>query len=481
MPLEQRTEHFNRSVGLLAICTLDGRYAKTATPIANYSNEYGLLSARVEVEAAHLVKLCEVGSELGNPVGRTLNPNEREFLLNIGPNLTLAQADRMKEIEETTDHDVAALVNAFKEFLGGTSMVDLSELVHIPLTSEDTNNLAFRLQLNRCKGERMVPTIDQLVSDLTTMALIHKDDSMLGRTHGQAAQRTSLGHEMVVFADRLNDEARELENMRLKGKFNGAVGTFNAHMVGFPEINWIRYSSDLIESFGFVPRLATTQIAPYEDIIKMFQTFQRVNGIIVDFDQDMWRYISDGWFSQKPKPGQVGSSTMAQKINPLYFERSEGNSEMAICIFEGMSRKLGRSRLQRDLSDSTTIRNMGLAMGFSYLSLINSMEAFGRVYPNTQLMAESLKDEWSTLSEPAQIVMRRQKVENGYELARQFTQGVKLDKETWQQWVESLPIDEAGKETLRTLTPENYSGLAGTITEMTIASIMMSRTDLLKS
>lgn len=460
---------FDTKTKLLAITTLDGRYRDDILPLAPIVSEYGLIATRVEIEAKNVVQLCQAG------VGRSLIPQERKFLLNLGPNLSLEQAEHIKQIEDTNKHDVKAMERVFREILVGTSMSDLTELIHYPLTSEDVNNLAYRLILLRSRDRVMIPYLNQLIDPLTEVADQNKDLPMLARTHGQDAVGSTFGKELVVFADRLNTDAQKLKKMRLTGKFNGAVGNYNAHVVGTPEINWIDYSKDFVKSFGLKPKLITTQINPYEDMIEMFQAFQRINGVILDFDQDMWRYISDGWLTQVPVTGEDGSSTMVQKINPIFFERSEGNSQIGTWILEGMSRKLSTSRLQRDLSDSTVIRSIGLCMGFSLLGYINAKEGFGRTHPNSELMRERLMNDFSVLGEAALTVMRRANVENPYDLMKSFTRGYKLTQEQWIACIEKLPINETEKTTLRDLTPAAYLGLAAQLTEMALADINKAR------
>lgn len=458
---------------LLAISQLDGRYRNQMEELIPIVSEYGLIKTRIEVESAHLIQLCKIGSPFG--IGRQLGDKEQEFLRGLGPNLTLDQAEEIKRIEDETNHDVTAMVRAYRGFLRNTSLEDITELVHWPLTSEDVNNIAYRLMLKRARNQVMVPALDGLVDDLVEITQRHKGDPMLARTHGQGAVGTTLGHEMAVFAERLNTQVEIVRKQKLTGKFNGAVGIYNAHILAAPEIDWIKYSRDLVRSFGLKPRHITTQINPYDDMVEMFQTFQRINGIVLDFDQDMWRYISDDWFIQERNLGEDGSSTMAQKINPIYFERSEGNLSFGNWILTGMSDKLLRSRLQRDLSDSTVIRGVGLALGFSLLGFVNSKEGLRRVYANTHLMEQRLASEWSTLVEGAQVVMRRAGVKNVYDFAKDLFKGVKMDQNQWLALVDSVDVDEKTKKVLKDLTPITYVGLAQKIAGMAAAEILKSR------
>lgn len=451
---------------LTAISPLDGRYREKVQELANYFSEFALIKTRLELETKYLVTLSE-----NTDLVRKLTGKEKQTLLNLSHNLTFKQAERVKEIEKTTRHDVKAMERAFREFLAGTSLQDVTEMIHFALTSEDINNLAHRLMISRAIKDVMLPAIGKAIDHLVKKAEENKGVIMLARTHGQPAVPTTLGKELVVFAKRLNEETRKLVKIGLTGKLSGAAGNFNAQALSAPEVNWITFSIKFVKNLGFKPNLSTTQINPYEDIIEIFQTFQRINGIILNLDQDIWRYISDNWFTQKAKKDEVGSSTMPQKVNPIDFENSEGNIQLASSIFEEMGRKLATSRLQRDLSDSTTIRNVGVAMSYSLLAYKNTLLGLGKIQPNQSAINEALNQNWSILTEGVQTLLRREKVKDPYSLIASLVRGKRINQEEWQNWVENLPIKNKLKEKLKNLTPLTYAGYAEKLTEMTITEI----------
>ncbi|MBF8250209.1 MAG: purB [Candidatus Levybacteria bacterium] len=455
---------------LTAITTLDGRYRKDVVELAPHVSEYNIIRTRVEIEAKYLISLSKVG------VVRPLSSLEREKLSSFGANISLEDAIKIKKIEDVTEHDVKAMELAFKEMLSGTSLEDLTEKVHFGLTSEDINNLTYRLILKRSCEDVMLPNLNLMVDKLTDWAGKYKSVSMLARTHGQAAVPTTLGHEFAVFAKRLNKEVRILDERVLEGKLNGAVGNFNSLKDSFPKVDWISFAKKFVESFGFKPNLTTTQIAPYEDLIKDFQTFIRINNILVDFDQDVWRYISDHWFAQEVKRTATSSSTMAQKVNPIRFENSEGNLGKANAIFEFFTEKLPKSRLQRDLSDSTVIREMGAPLGWSLVAYKNTLKGLERIWPNLDLIAQVLNEDWSILSEAAQTRMRDYGIEDPYTIMKDLTRsGEKMDKIKWLEIVGNLPITNAQKTDLKELTPQKYIGFAVELAEEAIEEIKSSR------
>ncbi len=454
---------------LTAISPLDGRYRNRVEDLAPYASEMALIKTRVEVEARYLVALSDVG------IVRQLSDDERETLLTLGPSTTLAQAERVKEIETTTRHDVKAMERAFREFVAGTSLEDVTEMIHFGLTSEDVNNLSYRLLLDRARADIVIPSLDVVVDNFADRAREHKASPMLARTHGQAAVPTTLGKELANIAVRLNTQVRKLADVRLAGKLNGAVGNFNAHALAAPDVDWTSFSQDFVRSLGLEPNLFTTQINPYDDMIELFQALQRVNGVLLDVDQDMWRYISDDWFVQEVKKGEVGSSTMPQKVNPIDFENSEGNVQLANSVWEGMGRKLATSRLQRDLSDSTTIRNVGVALGHGLLAYRNTLAGLSRIRPNTELLKARLNENWVILTEGVQTVLRRAGEKDPYALVSGLSRGQRIGKDEWQAWVSGLPVENDVKERLMELTPETYLGYAERLTEMALAEIATSR------
>lgn len=454
---------------LTAISILDGRNRQDVVELVPHVSEFNIIRTRIEVEAHYLIALSDVG------VVRPLTKQERHRLESFGSDISPADAKRIKKIEKELQHDVKAMERAFRSMLDGTSLEDVIEKVHIGLTSEDVNNLTYRLILQRVTQDVLIPALDNLTDELVKIAEANKSLPMLARTHGQAAVPTTVGKEMVVFADRLNKQARELEDQQLTGKLTGAVGNLNALKEAYPDVEWITFSENFVRSFGFEPNLVTTQINPYEDMIACFQRYQRINGIVLDFDQDMWRYISDDWFVQEVRAGEVGSSTMPQKVNPIRFENSEGNLGKAIALFEFMSRFLSVSRLQRDLSDSTVIRDMGVPLSYSLLSYKNTLAGLQRVSPNEAVISEALKKDWSILAEAAQTVMRKLGVDDPYTIMARLTRGRHIGEDEWQDLVDQLPIADDEKQKLRQLTPQTYIGLAVELTDRAIKEITASR------
>ncbi len=440
---------------LMALTTLDGRYKKDVEDLRPYGSEFGLIGARAEVEGRHLVLLSDFG------VIRTLAPGERQFLLEFGTNLTVPQAQRVKALEAVSDHDVQAVEKMMREQLGGTSMADLTPYTHLFMTSENDNNLAYRVMLKRGTERILVPTADAGIDALMDIAAHEKETRMPARTHGQKGVTTTVGKEIALFAVRLNAQLRKLRNMQLTGSFNGAVGNFNAHEYVRPDINWQEYAKQMVEGFGFEYNPFTTQINPYEDMVEAFQTYHRLNSVLLDCDQDMWRYISDDWFAQQAVLGETGSSTMAQKINPIKFENSEGNLAMANGIFEVLARKLPVSRLQRDLSDSTVIRNAPTAVGYTLLSFRNTLKGLGRIYPNHPVLERAVESDWSVLTEAVQSQMRMDGDADAYDKVKNASRGKRIDGDNWEKWLDEVPdiLDES-KEKLRTLTPGEYIGIA---------------------
>ena len=454
---------------LTAISILDGRNRKDVAELSSYVSEFNIIRTRIEIEANYLIALSKAG------VIRKLTSPEQDLLTSFADNLTLDDAQSIKKIEEETQHDVKAMERFFQTRLTGISLEDIVEAVHIGLTSEDDNNLTYRLILKRVTQDIFVPVLDTFVDELLRMAKATKSMPMLARTHGQAAVPTTVGKELIVFASRLNIEIRELAARQLCGKMTGAVGNLNALHEAYPNIDWIEFSQKFVSSFGLEPNLITTQINPYEDIIAFIQNYQRINGILLDFDQDMWRYISDDWFVQEVKEGEIGSSTMPQKVNPIRFENSEANLGKANALFEFMVRTLPVSRLQRHLADSTIMRDVGVPLGYSLLSYKNSAVGFSRLRPNETEISTHLNRDWSILSEAAQTIMRKSGVNDPYSLMAKLTRGKHIGKNEWINLIDQLPLGEVEKQSLRSLTPDTYIGEAVRLTELSIKEIISSR------
>lgn len=454
---------------LTAVTPLDGRYRWQTTELAPFVSEYALIQARMNIEGSFLVALSDFG------IIRLLSEDEKKTLSTFGTNLTLDDAQKVKEIEDTTRHDIKAMEMVFKTRVSGTSLEDLTEWIHFGLTSEDVNNLAYRSLLHEATQKVCIPTLDSLTDELVGFSEKYKSVPMLGRTHGQAAIPTTIGKELVVFANRLNGEVRELQNQKLTGKITGAIGNLSALHAAFPDKNWGQFSQDFVRSLGFEPNLITTQINPYDDVAAYFQNYQRINNILLGFDQDMWRYISDDWFEQDVRTGEKGSSTMPQKINPIYFENSEGNLGMANAILEYLSRKLAISRLQRDLSDSTSIRNIGTALGFSVVGYNSAAEGLGRIRPNEEKISQDLLHDWTILAEPVQIILRREGQSGAYDKLVELTRGKHVGKREWRSLIKTLGLPEHITKELQQLNPQNYIGLAIELTDKAINEIRESK------
>lgn len=449
---------------LTTISPIDGRYRNSVEELSQYSSEFSLIRYKTLIEIRYLIALSKIG------VIRKLKPNEEKLLEDIFENFSLEDATENKNIaqeywktkgptKQSTKHDTKAVEYFLISRLSKTSLSDVLEFIHFGLTSEDINNISYRLMLKYANSEVMLRTLDALSNTILDFAKKYKSLPMLARTHGQAAMPTTLGKEFLVFYERLEGEIKNLQTFRFRGKLNGAVGNYSALNFAYPEINWQKFSEDLVSSLGLERVRTTNQIAPNEDIIYFFQTLQRINGIMLDFDQDMWRYISDGWFTQTVKQQEVGSSTMPQKVNPILFENSEGNLVIANSLIEGFVNKLPISRLQRDLSGSTIARNYGVCLAYCLLAYKNSLGGLLRTKPNEEKIKKALNDDWSILSEAVQIYLKKNGVKEGYEIIKEKIRGQKMTKEMFLEMVKSLPLKDKQKQELQNLSPENYIGI----------------------
>lgn len=438
---------------LLAISPIDGRYRYQTENLAKYFSEYAIFKYRILVEIKYLIALSQIG------VLRKFKSQEIKILNSIVSNFDVKEAKKVKEIEKIVKHDKKALEYYLKDELNKTSLKDISEFAHFALTSYDIENIVHRLELKNSLDEVIIPQLNLLNKQILDEATKYMNLPMLARTHGQAAIPTTLGKEFIVFHERLKIEIQTLKHIKFRAKLNGAIGNYNAHLFIYPKINWQKFSKDFLKEFGLEQHPSTTQIAPYEDIIFFFQCIQRINNILLDFNQDMWRYISDGWFIQENKKEKVGSSTMPQKINPINFEQSEGNIIIANSLIEGFTGKLSVSRLQRDLSDSTISRNFGVTLAHSILTYTLSMKGLARVIPNSEKIGEELNKDWSILSEAVQIYLKREGVKDGYEIMKDLTRGQRLNQEDYITMIDKLPLNDTQKKELKKLTPENYIGI----------------------
>ena len=451
------------SHALTALSPLDGRYASKLEALAPTFSEFGLIKARVTVEVHWLAALCDA-PDIAE--ARALSAAERSELFAVASSFSPSDGARVKEIECTTNHDVKAVEYFIKEKLAESSMADLGEFVHFACTSEDINNLSHALQL-KMGLEPIVEAQQQIMARLEAVAQALKDVPMLARTHGQPASPTTLGKELAVFVARLRRQSQSIGAVEICGKMNGAVGNFNAHLSAYPEVDWIALSGRVIESsLGLTQTLLTTQIEPHDYMAELFHAMIRWNQILLDLDRDLWTYISQGYFKQKTVAGEVGSSTMPHKVNPIDFENSEGNIGLAGALFSHLASKLQVSRLQRDLSDSTVIRNVGTAFGYSLTAYQATLKGLGKLEVNIERIAADLDDAWEVLAEPIQTVMRKAKIDHPYEKLKALTRGKRITREDIKLFLESLDLAEDDRTRLLEMTPSSYVGLGGKLVDL---------------
>ena len=442
---------------LTALSPLDGRYASKLTELAPIFSEFGLIQRRVAVEIAWLEALCDAKDI---PEAKELTADERSALRAIAADFSVDDARRVKTIESTTNHDVKAVEYFIKEKIAGTPLEDRGEFVHFACTSEDINNMAHALMLR--DGLVVLRAAQKKLTDaLAVFALETRDASMLARTHGQPASPTTLGKELAVFVARLNRQAAQLDAIVMPGKMNGAVGCYNAHLSAYPNVDWEAFSKQVFEGhFGLKQNVLTTQIEAHDGMAELFDALARWNTILLDLDRDIWSYISLGYIGQKTIKGEIGSSTMPHKVNPIDFENSEGNLGLANAVLEHMARKLPISRLQRDLTDSTVLRNMGVGFGYSLAAYQATLKGLGKIKLNTVRLEEDLNDAWEVLAEPVQTVMSKLGKANPYEQLKELTRGKKITAESMHQFIESLDIPADDKARLLEMTPASYIGIA---------------------
>ncbi|MDT8440242.1 MAG: adenylosuccinate lyase [Desulfuromonadales bacterium] len=442
---------------ITAISPIDGRYADKVQELSDCFSEFALIRNRVRVEILWLLALC---AEPAIAECRALSGEEEQFLRGLAEGFAVADAERVKSIERTTNHDVKAVEYYLKEQLAGTSLAALTEFLHFACTSEDINNLAHALML-KDGLDALLPLQRQIIEQITMLAREYCAVPMLARTHGQTASPTTLGKELAVFAARLQRQTVRIEAVELLGKLNGAVGNFNAHLAAYPDVDWIALSGKVIESeLGLTQNLFTTQIEPHDYMAELFDALARWNTILTDFNRDLWSYISLAYFGQKTVAGEIGSSTMPHKVNPIDFENSEGNCGLANAIFTHLSAKLPISRLQRDLTDSTVIRNMGVGFGYSMIAYRSTLKGLGKLQLNREKLAADLDGAWEVLAEPIQTVMRKAGVDKPYEKLKELTRGRQIDRAALHAFINSLDLADADKQRLLALTPADYTGMA---------------------
>lgn len=445
---------------LTAVSPVDGRYGSRTSALRPIFSEYGLIRNRVLVEVRWLQRLAAHASitEVA-PFSDTANAALNE----LAENFQLEHAERVKEFERTTNHDVKAVEYLLKEQAQKLpELAKVTEFIHFACTSEDINNLSHALMLREGRDDVLLPLMRKLAESLRALSVEFADVPMLSRTHGQPASPTTLGKEFANVVYRLERQIAQVAAIPLLGKINGAVGNYNAHISAYPEIDWELNAREFIEGdLGLTFNPYTTQIEPHDYIAELFDAVARFNTILIDFDRDVWGYISIGYFKQKTIAGEIGSSTMPHKVNPIDFENSEGNLGIANAIFQHLASKLPISRWQRDLTDSTVLRNLGVGMAHSVIAYEATLKGVSKLELNAAKIAEDLDNCWEVLAEPVQTVMRRYGIENPYEKLKDLTRGKGISAEVLQTFIETLDLPEEAKVQLRALTPANYIGNAG--------------------
>ncbi|GIV28236.1 MAG: adenylosuccinate lyase [Bacteroidia bacterium] len=440
---------------LLSISPIDGRYYEKLQSLSNYFSEFALMKYRVEVEIRYLIALSKLSLKNFPELGE----GQIKALMNICENFSLEDAQRIKTIERTINHDVKAVEYFVKEKLDELQLSDIKEFVHFGLTSQDINNTAIPLSVKNFINEEYLPLIEKLIDAVEFFARNNKGISMLARTHGQPASPTTLGKEMYVYVYRLKNQLDLLRNIPIKAKFGGATGNLNAHYVAYPEVDWIKFANAFVASLGLERYEYTTQIENYDYLSALLDACRRINTILVDFCVDVWLYISINYFKQKVNANEVGSSAMPHKVNPIDFENAEGNLKYANAIFGFLSEKLPISRWQRDLTDSTVIRNIGMPFAHTLLSFQSILKGMSKIEPNTEQIQKDLENNWQVVAEAIQTILRRERFPNPYEALKALTRGnSEITKDRIHQFIDGLEVSDSVKDELKQITPLNYIG-----------------------
>jgi adenylosuccinate lyase len=448
---------------LTALSPLDGRYAAKVENLRPIFSEYGLMKRRVLVEVRWLLALSD---DAGILEVASFSPAARATLNAIADGFAVKDASRIKAIEHTTNHDVKAVEYFIKERLAGDAeLAKASEFVHFACTSEDINNLAYALMLRDARTEVLLPTLDRVIAKLRELAHALAGQPMLSRTHGQTASPTTLGKEIANVVARLERQRAQIAAVEIAGKINGAVGNYNAHAIAYPDVAWREFSRRFVESLGLEWNAYTTQIEPHDGIAELGDAIRRANTILIDFARDVWGYVSLGYFRQALKAGEVGSSTMPHKVNPIDFENAEGNFGIANALFAHFSEKLPISRWQRDLTDSTVLRALGTAFGHTQVALESLLRGIGKLQPDAARLDADLDAAWEVLAEAVQTVMRRHGLPHPYEQLKALTRGERITREAIVKFVEGLALPDDARQRLLALTPATYTGLARKLAE----------------
>lgn len=443
---------------LTAISPVDGRYGSKTAAFRDLFSEYGLIKHRVQVEVRWFQALA---SHDQIPEVAELDATAQKVLNDIVDNFSLSDAERIKTIERTTNHDVKAVEYFLKEKIQGNAMLEAStEFLHFACTSEDINNLSHGLMLKAGRDNVLLPAMDDIIDNLSQQAQAFASQPMLSRTHGQTASPTTVGKELANVVYRLRKQRELVASTEIYGKANGAVGNYNAHYSAYPEIDWPAFSQQFIESIGLKINPFTIQIEPHDYMAEMFDAITRFNTILIDLSRDIWAYISNAYFKQKTIAGEIGSSTMPHKVNPIDFENAEGNLGIANALFSHLSQKLPISRWQRDLTDSTVLRNLGVGFAHSLIAYQSLLKGLNKLEINADVIEADLDSSWEVLAEPIQTVMRRYGIENPYEKLKELTRGKAITQQAFQEFIQTLDIPEDARNNLLELTPMNYIGNA---------------------
>jgi adenylosuccinate lyase len=442
---------------LTAVSPIDGRYRSKIEELDVYFSEYALIKYRVLVEVAYFIELCKIPLKPLQGVSSEMFPKIRK----IYEDFSMEDALRVKEIEKVTNHDVKAVEYFIKEKFDVLGIQNPKEFIHFGLTSQDINNTAIPYSLRDAIQQVFYPILEDLIEQLGNMAQEWEKIPMLARTHGQPASPTRLGKEVMVFVERLNKQLDLLKAVPCSAKFGGATGNFNAHVVAFPEIDWVDFSNNFVGNVLHLERLqTTTQISHYDDMAAIFDNLKRINTILIDLNRDVWTYISMDYFKQKIKQGEVGSSAMPHKVNPIDFENAEGNLGLANAVYDHLSAKLPVSRLQRDLTDSTVLRNIGVPMAHTLIALKSMQKGLGKLILNEDKIKADLEANWTVVAEAIQTILRREGYPKPYEALKDLTRtNRKIDREVIHEFIDSLKVSDAIKEELKKISPQNYTGI----------------------
>ncbi|MFK8271404.1 adenylosuccinate lyase [Capnocytophaga stomatis] len=444
-------------MSLQAISPIDGRYADKTKELIPFFSEEALIKYRILVEVEYFIALCELPLPQLSNFPTDIFPKLRELYQNFDSDSAL----EVKEIEKTTNHDVKAVEYFIKNAFDRLNVSDYKEFIHFGLTSQDINNTAIPLSIKEAMNEVYYTELQNIIDNLKLFSSQWKDIPLLARTHGQPASPTRLGKEIEVFAVRIEEQLKQLKNIPFSAKFGGATGNYNAHNVAYPSVNWKAFGTDFVEkTLGLHHSFPTTQIEHYDNLASLFDALKRINTILIDFNRDVWTYISMDYFKQKIKAGEVGSSAMPHKVNPIDFENSEGNLGIANAIFEHLSAKLPISRLQRDLTDSTVLRNVGVPFGHTLIGLKSTLKGMGKLLLNEEKIRWDLEQNWAVVAEAVQTILRREGYPNPYEALKGLTRtNEKINQQTIASFIETLEVSEAIKQELKSITPENYTGV----------------------